>query len=87
MVKVYIHFLIKIVFGVIGNKINFMVMGFMYMLLDKDIKANLLMGKNMGKEFTIIVVELFLMDNGIKIENMDLVLLFILIIKDIKGIG
>ena len=41
----------------------------------------------MEKVYTIIEVELFLMDNGIKIENMDLVPLSILIMKDIKEIG
>lgn len=45
------------------------------------------MARNMEKEYTTIEAELSTMDNGIKIENMVLALLFILITKDMKETG
>ena len=45
------------------------------------------MARNMEKEYITIEVELFTMENGIKIENMGLAHSFILITKDMKETG
>lgn len=70
-----------------GNKINFMEMGYISMLMDKNIKASLLKVKKQEKVSTIIKVEPDTKGNGKKIKRMDLVDSFIQIIKDMKEIG
>ena len=83
----FIPSLIKTAIGDLGRKTSFQVKVSMSMPLVKGIKESSLMVKNMEKEFITSEVELFMMDSGIKTENMDMEHLFTQIMRDIKEIG
>ncbi len=88
MEKEFIIFKIKIFTLEIGNKINFLVKEFIYMLIwVKNSKESLLMGWNQVEECIHIKVEQFMKVNGLKIESQDLVFIHMLINKNMKEIG
>jgi hypothetical protein len=60
---------------------------YIYMQMDKNIMANFFREKSMDVGNTLIKVELYMMDNGIKIRRMDLGFILIQISKSIKVIG
>lgn len=71
----------------IGKKIVFQGMVCMSMPLARDSKGSFWMEKSTGGEFTTILAELSLMENGTKIENMGSASTPILMEKNTKGIG
>jgi len=73
MEKVCIAFLIKIYTWVCGKMINLIMMVYISIIMDKNIMVNLVKVKKMVEGYIIIKVDRIMMDNGIKIEKMDLV--------------
>ena len=70
-----------------GNLINFMVMVFMPMQMDKHIMENSKKARKMEEGHMRIKVVLNMKDNGKKIEKMDLEFIIIPIMIDTKVIG
>ena len=87
MVKVYTPFPIKIATWVLGNKINLQVKVYMSMQVENAITVNSSTARNMEEEPTIIKVEPFMMENGIKIVNMVLVSIPTQMARNIKVTG
>jgi hypothetical protein len=76
MEKASTHSPIKIFTWACGKTINFIMMDSISTITQKNIMANLQKAKKMEEEYIIIKVELSMMDNGTKIEKMDLELIF-----------
>lgn len=71
----------------IGSKINFMAMVFTFILMVINTRASSVRDTNPEEESTVIKVELFIKDNGSKIEKVDLESTFILTSKNMKETG
>jgi len=55
----------------VGKQINFMVKAFIYLLMGKDMMERLIMGIKLDKEPITITMEIFMKENGSKIEKKD----------------
>ena len=70
-----------------GSMINLEIRAKLLMQIKINIKEILLMGKNLVKVFTIIIVEENTKDNGIKIKKVDMELLNMQTMIDIRVCG
>jgi hypothetical protein len=86
--KEFIAFQIKMCIWATGKMIDLMETVSIFILTDRNIKANLLMEKNKAEAFIIMSkAELPMTDNGAKIENTDLEFIHMRITKNMKVTG